>query len=182
MIGLPIGWAYGHLAEWAIHRYVLHGVGKKRGMPFSFHYHEHHRNTRSNNFRDPIYDRLRLRWDGASKEAVGLGLLALAHLPLAPVAPWFTAAAVAGGVQYYRVHRRAHVDPAWCREHLPWHYDHHMAPNQEANWGVRSDWVDRLLGTREVYLGTPKELRDRARREARAQAAASTPPAQRKAA
>ena len=62
------------------------------------------------------------------------------------------------------------MDPAWAREKVPWHYDHHMAPNQDANWGVRRDWVDRLMGTREVYCGTDKELKDRKRRAERAAA------------
>ena len=34
---------------------------------------------------------------------------------------------------------------------VPWHYDHHMGKNQEANWGITSEWVDRLVGTRVRY-------------------------------
>lgn len=171
MIGIAVGWAYAHLGEWAIHRYVLHGAAKKRGHPLSFHFHEHHRASRQNGFQDPIYDSHAFKWNAAGKEGLGLVLLTAAHLPLLPVAPFFTAAVVASTVQYYRVHKRAHVDPAWAREHTPWHYDHHMAPNQDANYGIRSDWVDRLLGTREPYVGTEREERDRARREAVRQAA-----------
>ena len=54
----------------------------------------------------------------------------------------------------------SHLDPMWCRENLPWHY------------GVTTDWVDRLMGTREVYLGTQREVRDTVRRMAVAQAQA----------
>jgi sterol desaturase/sphingolipid hydroxylase (fatty acid hydroxylase superfamily) len=100
-----------------------------------------------------------------------LGLLTLAHVPLLPIAPWFTVTLFASGVQYYRVHKRSHLDTDWAREHIPWHYDHHMGPDQDANWGVRSDWVDRLLGTRVEYAGTEKEAKDRRRRERRAQPA-----------
>ena len=39
-----------------------------------------------------------------------------------------------------------------------------MAPNQHANWGVTSDWVDRLMGTREYYLGSDRAVNDEARR------------------
>ena len=40
----------------------------------------------------------------------------------------------------------------YCSLLLPWHYDHHMGKNQNANWGVTTDWVDRLAGTRIKYL------------------------------
>ena len=171
MIGIPLAWAYGHVAEWAIHRWVLHGAGKKRGAPFSFHFHEHHRASRTNNFIDPVYQSSPFQWNAAGKETLALGLLTLAHIPLLPVAPWFTVTLFASGVQYYRVHKRSHLDTDWAREHIPWHYDHHMGPDQDANWGVRSDWVDRLLGTRAEYAGTEKEAKDRRRRERRAQPA-----------
>ena len=52
---------------------------------------------------------------------------------------------------YHRVHKRAHLDPEWAKVHVPWHYDHHMGKNQHANWGVRSDVIDRVMGTRIVY-------------------------------
>jgi len=50
------------------------------------------------------------------------------------------------------VHRKAHLDTEWGKKNLPWHYDHHMGKNQNANWGVTTDWVDRLAGTRIKYL------------------------------
>jgi sterol desaturase/sphingolipid hydroxylase (fatty acid hydroxylase superfamily) len=73
--------------------------------------------------------------------------------------------------RYRRVHRRAHIDPEWGRTHLPWHYDHHMGPNQHKNWGVTFEWFDRLRGTRVPYVGTPKEIADRKRTTERAAAA-----------
>ena len=135
MIGIPLAWAYGHVAEWAIHRWVLHGAGKRRGAPFSFHFHEHHRASRTNNFIDPVYQGSPFQWNAAGKETLALGLLTLAHIPLLPIAPWFTVTLFASGVQYYRVHKRSHLDTDWAREHIPWHYDHHMGPDQDANWG-----------------------------------------------
>ncbi len=173
MLGIPAAWAYSHVAEWAIHKYVLHGLGKKRSSYWSFHFHEHHRASRSHRFRDAIYVGHPFRWNGAGKELLGLTALTAAHLPLAPIAPFFVATVAASAVSYYRVHKRSHVDPEWAREHLPWHYDHHMGPNQDSNWGVRRDWVDRLAGTREPYIGTEKELKDRRRREKRARPASA---------
>ena len=171
MIGIPVGWAYAHVLEWGLHKHLMHKVGKRRGSFWSFHFHEHHRSSRMNQFHDAIYEDHPFKWNGAGKELFGLGLLSLAHLPLLPVAPFFVATVAVSGVEYYRVHKRSHNDPDWARENLPWHYDHHMGPNQDANWGVRRDWVDRLMGTREIYKGTAKELKDRARRAARARKA-----------
>jgi len=167
MIGIPVAWAYGHCAEWAIHKFILHDRGKKKASFWSFHFHEHHSVSRRSNHHDPMYDTHPFKWNAAGKELFGLGLLTVAHLPLAPVAPFFFGTLVWSGLQYYRVHKRAHVDPEWAREHLAWHYDHHMGPNQDSNWGVRSDWVDRMMGTREEYAGTAKEARDWERRQAR---------------
>ena len=72
-------------------------------------------------------------------------------------------------MRYYRVHKRAHLDPEWAKVHLPWHYDHHMGPNQNANWCVTRPWFDHLMGTREPYLGTERAAQDAAKRAARAE-------------
>lgn len=47
---------------------------------------------------------------------------------------------------------------------MPWHYDHHMGPNQHKNWCVTKPWFDVIMGTRERYAGTPREAADRLRR------------------
>ena len=164
MIGIPLGVAYSHVMEWGLHRYLLHGPGKRRGGLFSFHFHEHHRSSRMNLGADPLYRGSFWRWNAATKELVALSGLLLLHLPLFAVSPFFVGTTLVCTHRYYRLHKKAHLDPDWCRERLPWHYDHHMGPNQDMNYGVPTDWVDRLLGTREVYLGTPREQRDTARR------------------
>jgi sterol desaturase/sphingolipid hydroxylase (fatty acid hydroxylase superfamily) len=165
MLGIPIGWAYGHMLEWGLHKYVLHGMGKKRENFWSFHFHDHHRAARSNRMGDEIYEGHPFKWNPAGKELFGLALLGVAHLPLLPVAPLFVGTLAAGGLSYYRLHKRSHKDMEWARQKLPWHYDHHMG-DQNANWGVRRDWVDRMMGTRVEYMGTDKELKDLARRKA----------------
>jgi sterol desaturase/sphingolipid hydroxylase (fatty acid hydroxylase superfamily) len=179
MIGIPLGLAYANASEWVVHKYVLHGMGRRRRSFFAFHWLEHHRVARLKGFRDPDYERplLSSGWNAQTKEAVAVTAAALAHLPLFPVAPFFTGTVLYSAWNYYRKHRRAHLDPAWAREHLPWHYDHHMAPNQDANWCVTKPWFDHLLGTRAPYVGTERERRDReragrrrARRRARADA------------
>jgi sterol desaturase/sphingolipid hydroxylase (fatty acid hydroxylase superfamily) len=173
VIGIPIGLAYSNAGEWLLHKYVLHGLGRKRASLWSFHWLEHHRVVRLRGFLDPDYQRSLLGWHAQSKEAIALTVVGLAHLPLLPVAPFFTGTVIYGLVDYYRKHKRAHLDPAWAREHLPWHYDHHMAPDQDANWCVTHPFFDHVMGTRKPYLGTERERQDQeraTRRKARAAA------------
>ena len=177
MIGIPLGLAVANASEWLMHKYVLHGLGREKRGFWSFHWHDHHRNARRNAHVDTDYRAdLFTAWNGQSKEALALAATVLAVAPLAPVAPFFVGAMVYSAVNYYRKHKRAHLDPAWAREHLPWHYDHHMGPNQHANWCVTRPWFDQLMGTREPYVGTEREraaIEAKAARRAREPIAAS---------
>lgn len=82
---------------------------------------------------------------------MGLILLALAHSPALFVLPAFYLGLLYGGFRYYYVHKKSHLDLEWAKKHVPWHYDHHMGKNQDANWGVTTDWVDKIAGTRIEY-------------------------------
>jgi len=152
VIGIPLGLLYANTAEWLLHKHVLHGRGRDRRSFWAFHFHEHHQACWKHDFRDPNYARSLLGWHAQSKEALSLVVLAATHVPLLPVAPFFTGTVLFSAWDYYRKHKRAHLDPEWAKEHLPWHYDHHMGPNPEANWGVTHPWLDELLGTRERFL------------------------------
>jgi len=169
--GVGIGVVYSQILEWAIHRYALHGkkMGKKRGHPLSFHFHVHHRVVRQQQFHDPAYDGSIFKWEAGGQEAYSLLKLGIVHLPLLWFAPGFTIGGAIGMMRYYFIHKKSHLDPEWCKEKLPWHYDHHMAPNQDANWGVTVEWVDILMGTRVHYLGTERAEKDAIRRHERAQ-------------
>lgn len=168
MIGIPVALALSNAAEWVVHKYVLHRMGAKKGTFWSFHWHEHHKNSRSHDFVDPDYERSALAWNAQGKELAGIvGMLALIT-PLLPVAPFFVLTSYYTGYHYYVSHKRAHQDPDWAREHLPWHYDHHMGPNQHANWCVTRPWFDFLMGTRIPYAGTERERQDLERRAKRA--------------
>ena len=68
-----------------------------------------------------------------------------------PLVAWATV--VWSAFDYYRKHKRSHEDPEWAREHLPWHYDHHMGRDQNANWCVTHPFFDYVMGTRKEYLG-----------------------------
>jgi hypothetical protein len=160
MIGIPLGLLYGNAAEWILHRY-LHRAGRDKKNFYSFHWFEHHKNSRQSgeNF-DEVYTKHPVRWDHAGKEMASLVALAVGHIPLFPFAPFFTATLWYCVYNYYRVHKRSHLDIEWARKHVPWHVDHHMGPDQNANWCVTKPWTDILLGTRQHYVGTPKERED----------------------
>jgi hypothetical protein len=164
MLGIAIGLLYANAGEWLLHKYVLHGLGRKKTSVWSYHWHEHHRHARKLGHKDPDYERSLFRWNAQGKEALGLAAMALVHLPLMPVFPFFTATVELSIARYYYVHKRAHRDPGWAREHLPWHYDHHMGPNQDANWGVTWPWMDWVMNTRDEYVGTDRERSSRERR------------------
>ncbi len=163
MIGLPLGLLYANAGEWLLHKHVLHGLGKHKGSFFAFHWHEHHRTARRNGNVDDSYERAPWQSTARRKELLGLAGLALAHLPLLPVAPWFTGAVWFSIWRYYSVHKRAHLDVAWAREHLPWHMDHHLGPDQDANWCVTWPFFDLLMGTLDPYIGTAREVDDQGR-------------------
>ncbi len=102
--------------------------------------------------------------EGLWKEALALTAGAVVAAPLFPVAPFYTATLWYCAANYYRKHKRSHLDPEWARTHLPWHYDHHMGPDQNANWCVTRPWFDHLMGTRKPYLDTPRAARTHPRK------------------
>ena len=163
LIEFPLGLVYANALEWLIHKYLLHGVGRNKKSIWAFHWHEHHQSARKHAFVDEAYSASLRSWDTKTKEIVSLLAIALAHVPLFFVAPWFTVAAWLSAANYFRVHRKAHMNPQWAREHLPWHFDHHMGPNQNANWCATFPLFDWLLGTREHYLAAERERDSRAR-------------------
>lgn len=151
MIGIPLALAYTNISEWLIHKYWLHGRGKDKKSFWSFHWHEHHRESRKNDMVDPQYVRSVFTWSPQGKELLGLVAGAVVVAPLLGVAPFFTATVWYRTAKYYQLHKRAHLDPAWAKEHLRWHYDHHMGRDQNANWCVTHPWFDHVMGTRKEY-------------------------------
>src|SRR5688500_8827253 len=72
MIGIPIGLALANASEWLMHKHVLHGLGRRRGSFWSFHWHEHHRASRKNEHIDDAYLGSALRWNAQGKETLAL--------------------------------------------------------------------------------------------------------------
>ncbi len=167
MIGIPLGLLAANATEWMVHKYVLHGLGKKKKSFWAFHWHEHHSNTRRNNHIDEHYERPLIGWHAQSKEALLIVAATASSIPLLPVAPFFVGTMWYAGINYYRKHKRSHLDPEWARENLPWHYDHHMGPNQDANWCVTHPFFDHVMGTRKPYAFTEREARDIERKKRR---------------
>ena len=95
-------------------------------------------------------------WPGWLAAALGLVAIGLLHVPLFPIAPFYTSTVWYCLRRYRQDHRRAHLDPRWGRDHLSWHYDHHMG-DQDKNFGVVWSWFDSLVGTRDLFVGSDKE-------------------------
>jgi hypothetical protein len=149
--------------EWFAHKYLLHGVhrkGKPRysPVPKSMESHwAHHREVRKQDFSDECYveglDNWRTRHELMSL-AVAAGVASVVFYPFSK---GMALAAIYSAGNYYYVHRRAHLEPDWAKRTIPWHYDHHMNSNQDANWCVTRPWFDYVMGTRVVSSADLKE-------------------------
>jgi sterol desaturase/sphingolipid hydroxylase (fatty acid hydroxylase superfamily) len=172
MLGIPVALAVFGYGEWAIHKHLLHGLGRSKESRFAFHYHDHHQAVRRNGGYDPAYEGPIWSTPTQAREAIGLGLIGLAHAPLFPVFPFYTATVWYCLRRYRRDHRRAHLDPVWGRDHLSHHYDHHMG-DQDKNFNVVWPWFDILARTREIFVGTEKERTNHSKHAYRAETAKS---------
>lgn len=152
MLGIPLGLLTVNGIEWYAHKHLLHGKGRDRNSRWASHW-VHHKAVRQNGFEDEMYaPTLRDTFDHerARMEATSLIKAAIVVTPLGLVAPLYTATLYYGAINYWYTHRRAHLDPDWARRKVPWHYDHHMNSNQNANWCVTKPWFDYIMGTRVI--------------------------------
>lgn len=149
--------------EWVAHKYLLHGVHRKGKPRFSptpkqmeSHW-AHHREVRKQEFFDDCYVEGFSNWR-TKNEVLALAVVAgVAGAAFYPFSKGMVLAAVYSAGNYYYVHRRSHLEPEWARKRIPWHYDHHMNSNQDANWGVTRPWFDYIMGTRVVSSADLKE-------------------------
>lgn len=154
---IALGLATANAVEWVMHKYVLHEAGRDKNSFWAFHFHEHHRVVRQHAFVDPNYQRFPLGLHAQGKEAWSLIASGVAVAPLFPLAPFYVGTLWYCAANYYLKHKKAHEDPEWARQHLPWHYDHHMGRNADANWCVTRPWFDYVMGTREFMPDAPRE-------------------------
>ena len=155
MLGIPLGLAASNAGEWFIHKYWLHGLGKNKKSFWAFHWHEHHREAFKHDMIDAQYQRPIFTWSPQGKEALALVVGAAVMAPVFPVAPVFTGTVWYRMWRYYEIHKKSHLDPAWAREQLPWHVDHHLGRDQNANWCVTHPWFDYVMQTRKPYSEDP---------------------------
>ena len=149
--------------EWFAHKYLLHGVHRKGKPRFSptpkqmeSHW-AHHREVRKQAFFDDCYVEGVSNWR-TRNEILALSVVAVAAgATFYPFSKGMALAAAYSAGNYYYVHRRAHLEPEWSKKRIPWHYDHHMNSNQDANWGVTRPWFDYIMGTRVVSSAELKE-------------------------
>lgn len=151
MLGIPIGLAASNAGECLIHKHWLHGLGRNKKSFWAFHWHEHHREAIRHGMIDAQYQRSVFTWSPQGKEALALTLGAVAMAPLFPVAPFFTGTVWYRMARYYQAHKKSHLDPAWAKANLPWHVDHHLGRDQNANWCVTHPWFDYVMKTRKPY-------------------------------
>ncbi|MBQ0753459.1 MAG: sterol desaturase family protein [Gammaproteobacteria bacterium] len=157
MLGFPVALLTVNAFEWYAHRVWLHEYPRKnRNSPFFSHI-RHHKNVRLNAFADDAYNDSMLKNNEIFFEQTTLIGLCAVFTPTAAVAPFFTLGIYYGAWQYWRKHSRAHLDPQWAKANVPWHYDHHMNTNQDANWCVTRPWFDYIMGTRVIGDETTAE-------------------------
>ncbi|EXE63253.1 hypothetical protein J580_0375 [Acinetobacter sp. 1542444] len=148
MLGFPVGIFVANGLEWYFHKVWLHEYPTKyRNSPFFTHI-AHHKRARLNNFHDEGYAESMFKNAEIYNEKTALISLAGAATVFLPVAPFFTAGLYYGLWNYWHVHSKAHLDPEYAKKRIPWHYDHHMTSNQNANWCVTKPWFDYIMGTR----------------------------------
>lgn len=155
MIGFPIALIFANGFEWYAHKYILHGIprpGESRysPIPTSMKSHwQHHKIVRTTDYRDDGYEEGLSNWRTRDEVTSLLKLTAITSLAM-PVAPFFTLGTYYAAARYFYVHRRSHLEPEWGKKTIPWHYDHHMNTNQDANWCVTRPWFDYIMGTRVI--------------------------------
>lgn len=161
--GFIAGLVVANAFEWVAHKYVLHGThrkGKPRfsPLPTSMKSHwEHHKVVRKVNFYDDAYTQGLSHWRTENEVisvCIAAGVFGAAFYPFSK---GMALAACYSACNYYYTHRRAHLEPEWARKKIPWHYDHHMNSNQDANWCVTKPWFDYVMGTRVISSSALQE-------------------------
>lgn len=161
--GFIAGVVVANAFEWFAHKYVLHGVHRKGKTRFSpvpknmqSHW-EHHREVRKQAFGDAGYNEGLSNWRTRNELlsiVIAAGTFSVITYKFSKgfaLSNWYCAA------NYFYVHRRAHLEPEWAKKTIPWHYDHHMNANQDANWCVTKPWFDYVMGTRVISSDDLKE-------------------------
>ena len=132
-----VGFIHGSLIEYLVHRYLFHGLGKKKDSIFAYHLRDHHLVSRRNDFID---NKL------SAHEAIGVVFLIALHVPAL-----FLSAYLFAGIAFYAflfvvLHNTMHKTPGLAKKYFWWHWNHHMK-NQNKSWNVVLPIFDLLTGT-----------------------------------
>ena len=153
VLQVAIAWAYSHVLEYCLHRWLLHN--RKRKQWFKNHFGDHHRIARKNMMLDSkAHDSIQIAGD---PEIKGLLALALLHAPVVILWPFAYAMLIVASCTYFLVHRRAHQDFRWARSSKDTVEFPYLGKDQNVNWGVRLPWVDWIMGTRVPWKGEQRE-------------------------
>ena len=132
-----LGFVQGSLIEYLVHRYLFHGLGKKKDSMFAYHLRDHHLVSRKNDFID---NKLSVH------EAIGVVFLVALHVPAL-----FLSTYLFTGIAFYAflfvvLHNTMHKTPGLAEKYFWWHWNHHMK-NQNKSWNVVLPIFDLLTGT-----------------------------------
>lgn len=143
-----LGLLVANAGEWSIHKYLLHGLGSHPDSIWAYHWREHHQTCFKNAMLDEGYQQFRLAWNTQTKELAFMALAIISQLPFLAIAFWYVVGVYLNIGVYYYLHRKSHLNPDWARQHLRWHYDHHLGNFPDANWCITWPLFDYLMGTR----------------------------------
>ena len=126
MLGFVLGFLYGSILEYVIHRYVFHKLGKKKNSIFSYHL---------------------IDLTMSKVEFYGLIALVAIHLPVLYISFGFWLGVTLFAIAFKILHGIQHANPEFTKKYMKWHWDHHMK-NPNENYGVVATWSDWIFGTR----------------------------------
>ena len=138
-----LGFLYANFLDWYVHILLHKPKGKSK---FKFHW-KHHGMARKNGNLDIDYKKKIFH------NETWLTLLGAAiHIPLLWVSAPFATTAILYALFYMIIHRQTHIHVSFFKKWMPWHYEHHMGRNQNANWCVVCPLMDHIMGTRVKWL------------------------------
>lgn len=141
-----LGLGIGNLTEWAFHKYILHGLGKKKDSIWSFHWHKHHKQCRKTML-DQDY---KMGWKFLLQTPEFLVLtiaMWCTYKTLKPISIEVAIGITAYAFLYYFIHMKSHLDQTWAETWIPWHVEHHQKGNQEHSFNVVYPLFDYIFGT-----------------------------------
>ena len=148
---LVVGWIYGHLLEYCVHRSINHFLKDRGSSTFKRHQRACIMNL-MHDFSMGLHKNTHVL-----TELKFVSIIVFLHVPLIFFFPYFFVMVFAGAISYIIHHKACHSDVITAREYYSWHYDHHMGVDRHANFGVRLPIFDLVFCTRVIYKGTKKE-------------------------